>query len=790
MVVLTKCYCITRFEALLPGDRSQVPLNSRPEAVDRSRSRHRGLKFKVTKRYASPFKAGSFLFPVHILPMPTLHTSKPNYYGKGSVEITTSPLEGESPVRRCALSSAELTKQPFEGIDTVYDVLKYASKTHGTRKALGWRDVVAIHDEEKEVVKNVGGKEVKEKKVWKYFELSDYKYISFIELEATVTDLAHGLVALGVDEGKVFNIYAQTSPNWQLLAHACSSISTTVATAYDTLGESGLTHSLNEPDCVGLFTNAELLPTLSNVLADTPTVKYVVYDGEPKQDLLDKISGIREGIKVISVDQLKQLGKEHASEDISARLPKPSTLMCIMYTSGSTGPPKGVMITHSNLVASIGAVYMLLGHHLTYEDTYLAYLPLAHVLEYIVELIILFVGMTTGYGRVKTLTSASVRKCLGDLEAFKPSIMVGVPAVWETIRKGIIAKVNGSGALRKSVFNGAMSVKEKGVPVLARVADEVVLKNVRKATGGRLRITLSGGAALSQETQKFLDTALVMILQGYGMTESCGMCAILPPELMRYASVGLPVPSVEIKLLDVKEAGYIANPSEEERKKGRLPQGEVCIRGPSVTKGYYKRPDLNEDPTIFTEDGWLRTGDVGQWNLDGTLSLVDRVKNLVKLQGGEYIALERLESTYKSCNYVANICVYASQDAKQPIAVVIPHEVNLRHGLEKDSGIDASKSLADLCHDPKVAQVVLKECNAIGKKNGFKPMEILQGRGGVGRGTNIPVVAFHGRSAFAVILTPEEWTPENGLVTAAQKIQRAKIKEVFADEIKNAYKDG
>lgn len=115
--------------------------------------------------------------------------------------------------------------------------------------------------------------------------------------------------------------------------------------------------------------------------------------------------------------------------------------MCIMYTSGSTGPPKGVMITHSNLVASIGAAYMLLGHHLTYEDTYLAYLPLAHVLEYIVKLIILFVGMTTGYGRVKTLTSASVQKCLGDLEAFKPSIMVSVPAVRETIWKAAVTYV-------------------------------------------------------------------------------------------------------------------------------------------------------------------------------------------------------------------------------------------------------------------------------------------------------------------------------------------------------------
>jgi long-chain acyl-CoA synthetase len=680
---------------------------------------------------------------------------KASYYGKGSVEVPGENDSGHGQIRRLAITSDKLISSPQDGIETTADIIDYAARTHGTRDAIGWRDVVRMVEEEKEVSKFVDGKEVKEKKLWKYFQLSDYKYLNYVQLQEAANEIARGLLSLGITKEDVINVYAATSVNWQLMSHGCATISTPIATAYDTLGESGLTHSLNEPSCAGVFTNADLLQTVLNVLPKTPTIKHIIYDGEAKPEVLDKIRAAREGINVFSLDELRKKGRDHPEEALKERRPTKDTLVCIMYTSGSTGAPKGVCITNANLIASVGAIKALLGHHITTEDSYIAYLPLAHILEYIVELYMIYAGTLTGYGRVKTLTDQSVRNCLGDLRAFKPTIMTGVPAVWETIRKGILSKIHGSGAVRKSVFNGAYSVKKSGVPGLAQIADTTIMSSVRAATGGRLKVALSGGAALSKETQEFLSIALVTMIQGYGMTESCGMCAIQPPEITKFGAVGFPVPSIEIKFLDVPEAGYLSS--------NDPPQGEVCIRGNSVIKEYYKRPDLNSDESIFTKDGWLRTGDVGQWNPDGTLTLIDRIKNLVKLSGGEYIALEHLESVYKSCNLVANLCVHATPDAVKPLAIVIPHEQHLRAALPENL---SSLSLSDLVKEKQVNDMILKECNAVGKKNAFKPLELLQ----------------------AVILTDEEWTPENGMVTAAQKIQRKKVAEKFDDEIKEIYK--
>ncbi|SPO46817.1 related to long-chain-fatty-acid-CoA ligase [Moesziomyces antarcticus] len=662
-----------------------------------------------------------------------------------SVEIDTPANKGETKIRRSYRAPDKLLERPAEGINTMADVFLHARNRFPNRPIMGWRDVVRMHDEQKEVTKKVEGKEVKETKTWQYYELSNYKYLTYNEFEERIQHASSGLVNLGLSKDTRFNIYAATAINWQNMAHACFRQSIPFCTAYETLGEEGLQHSLSEPDVVGVFTNAELLPTLANVIEDAPTVKYVIYDGKPGDKELNKVRDVlagREG-KLLTIEELWQEGKANPAE---GHLPTRDDVACIMYTSGSTGAPKGVVLTHGNLVASIAAVELHVGDLLRPDDTFLAYLPLAHILEFIVECTMIYVGVTMGYGKVKTLTQASVRQCDGDIKAFKPSIMIGVPAVWELIRKGILSKVNAGGALKKNLFNGALTIKKNKVPLLTSVVDSVVFKAVKEQTGGRLRIALSGGAALSKETQEFLNNALVLLLQGYGLTESCGMTAILTPEFYSYGPSGGTVPAIEVKLRDVPDAGYFST--------NNPPQGEVLIRGPAVTKGYFKRDDVNKESF---EDGWFLTGDVGQWNPNGTLSIIDRKKNLVKLSGGEYIAIERLESVYKASNLVSNICVHANSDAKQPMAIIFPREDNLVQAAQR-AGV--SGELEELCANRQVAKIVMEDVNGVGKKAGFKNLEMLQ----------------------TVLLVPEELA-----MTAAQKLSRKDIIKKYEDQIKKVY---
>lgn len=372
----------------------------------------------------------------------------------------------------------------------------------------------------------------------------------------------------------------------------------------------------------------------------------------------------------------------------------------------------------------------VVGPYLGPRDVLLTYLPQAHILEFVFENLCLYWGGAMGYGSPKTLSDTSVRNCKGDIRELQPTILVGVPMVWETVKKGIMGNLNKSSGLIKSIFWGGMAAKNfllsTGLPG-AGVLDSIVFKKLKEATGGRLRITLNGGGPISRDTQRFLSMTVCPMINGYGLTETAAMGGLNDPEAWNNDAIGEIPSCIEIKLVDFEDAGYFtaSNP----------PRGEIWIRGESVADGYYANEE--ETKAAFTSDGWFMTGDIGEFDKHGHIKVIDRKKNLVKSLNGEYIALEKLESIYRSSSVVANICIYAAQDQAKPIAIILPAEPAL-HKMAKNNGIDGD-SLGTLVHDQKLQSAVLKDMQNIGRSAGLQPFEIIQG----------------------VVLSDEEWTPQN-----------------------------
>ena len=501
-----------------------------------------------------------------------------------------------------------------------------------------------------------------------------------------------------------------------------------IVTAYDTLGEQGLEHSMQQTHAKAIFLDPHLVKTLINPLKTAKDIQYVVYNslGDVKQADIDALKSAHSHLTVISFDELQQLGTDNPVDPVP---PKRDDLCCIMYTSGSTGAPKGVLLKHRNVVAAIAGVNAIVGPYIGPGDGLIAYLPLAHILEYVFETACLYWGGTMGYGNPRTLSDTSVRNCKGDIREFKPTIMVGVPAVWESVKKGIIAKVNASSIVKQQLFWGAMRAKSMmmttGLPG-AGVLDSVVFSAIKEATGGRMRICMNGGGPVAKDTQRFISLAITPMIIGYGLSETSAMGALMDPAAWTDEALGEPPASVEVKLVDYGDAGYYST--------NNPPQGEIWVRGEPVTEGYLDLPKENEEAF---EDGWFKTGDVGQFDAKGNLQIIDRKKNLVKTQNGEYIALEKLESVYRSVGMVANLCVHAAQDKSKPIAIIVPAEPALKklasqHGIKGDS-------VEELAHNKKMNDVVLAELQKGGKAGGLNGIEIIEG----------------------VVLADEEWTPQN-----------------------------
>lgn len=363
-----------------------------------------------------------------------------------------------------------------------------------------------------------------------------------------------------------------------------------------------------------------------------------------------------------------------------------------------------------------------------------------------------------GYGNPRTLAEASMRHCKGDIQELKPSLLIGIPAVWESIKKGVIANVDRGGWAVKTLFWSAFYAKRFLLAYRlpgAAFLDSVVFHRVKEATGGRLKFCLNGAAPIAKHTQEFISLAITPMINGYGMTETAAMGAVCDPLAWTMDACG-DIPScIEIKLVDFPDAGYFTNVTPQ--------QGEIWIRGNSVMEGYFQNE--TETAEAMSADGWFKTGDIGEWDQDGHLKIIDRKKNLVKTLNGEYIALEKLESTYRSATIVANICVYASIDHTKPIAIIVPAEPALK-ALAASIGVEGH-GIGDLVHNKRIQNEVLKQLQQVAKREGLANIEVVEG----------------------VVVADEEWTAQNGLVTATSKLNRRAIFERYKEDIAVAYGD-
>ncbi|KAL9608118.1 MAG: hypothetical protein Q9167_007025 [Letrouitia subvulpina] len=466
-------------------------------------------------------------------PLPTVYEPGP-YTVPAS---NSSPGPNETVPRRSCCAKDSLILQPSPSIRTVYDILRHSAQKYNTSPALGSRKLIRTYDEvSKGTQQHAEGKAETVEKTWTYYEMGPYHFLTFKEYEEIALKCGSGLRKLGMEKGDRLHLFAGTTPCWLAMAHGAASQSLPIVTAYDTLGETGLQHSLCQTHAKTIFTEPLLLPSLINPLKAAMDIQYVIYnDTDGAKVLPENVEKLKEShprLTVLSFSKLQAIGNGNPYEPVP---PDADDLCCIMYTSGSTGAPKGVLLKHKNVVAAVAGADAIVGKYIGPTDRLLAYLPLAHIFEFMFENASLFWGCTMGYGSPKTLSDRFVRSCAGDIREFRPTVMVGVPSVWETVKKGILSQISSSNVVARGLFWAALALKEKlldaGLHAGVDWVDWLVFSKIKAATGGKLRICMNGGGPVAKGTQRFISTVVTPMIGGYGLTETCGFVSLPAPAL-------------------------------------------------------------------------------------------------------------------------------------------------------------------------------------------------------------------------------------------------------------------
>jgi len=670
-----------------------------------------------------------------------------------SDRVKAQPTEEGNPASgwRHVESTKELLSNVYDGCETLGEIWDKTVEEYDDQPSMGTRQLLK-------------GEEIqKNGKTFLQLTFGSYIFDNFTEVDDRVSSIIAWFSSVEVKKGDHVVIFAETRAEWMQTAIACFKYGLPVITVYATLGEEAVTYALKECDGKVIFTSRNLLKKVAKALEHCPETHTVVYYEE-----LHRIDGDDGHAKPANDDVFTNMGKKLESfeslldYDLEPSMiqekPKPNDLAMIMYTSGTTGNPKGVMLSHKNIIAAISGQGKIL--QVRPGDRFIGYLPLAHILEVCAELVVLNKGACIGYSSAQTLFDRAPkikRGTKGDCAELKPTLIACVPAVMDRIFKAVTEEVKNMNPVLRELFRICYERKraryEEGYSSL--IMNKLTFNRIGKLLGGNLRFVLSGGAPLNAETQRFINICFCCpVVQGYGLTETCGGATLGDAYDLTTGSVGPPLRCCEIKLREWSDAGYSPH--------NDSPQGEVLIHGDNVGIGYFKNEAKTAEEFIKIDNKrYFATGDIGEFREDGSLKIIDRKKDLIKLSHGEYISLGKVETTLMTHPIVDNIAVYGDSQKDFLIGLVVPNKKNLEK-LAKENGV--SGSWEELCKNEELTEALTKDLSSSvsGKLN---KVEIPR----------------------KLILCHEPWSPVNGFLTEALKLKRKNIEKAFEKEIKKAY---
>lgn len=669
-----------------------------------------------------------------------------------------APASGDSgDIRRDCRYKEELKASAYPDVHTIYDAFRRGARVSGERNCMGYRPVKSVEVKEGKEVVTVGP-----------FEWMSYKTI-LAKVDAIGSGLA-GLNLLPANElgNRLVGIYGKNRWEWAVAQHAIFSQGAASVPLYDTLGESAAAYiigqaglgtvfcSKNEtPKVISCKTkNGELLTNLLNIVQ--------FEDVTPQQQAAAEAAGLT----IRSFAEVEAAGKANPLPNAP---PRPEDIAVICYTSGTTGNPKGAVLSHRNMVADCSAaIWAELG--ITQEDIHLSYLPLAHVFEQLVENALFMQGAAIGFYQGDTL------KIMEDLKELRPTLFPSVPRLFNRIYDKITAKAQEAGGMKTSLFNRALEAKKyylaKDGSLTHGLWDRIVFKKAAVNAGlDRCRLMVTGSAPLAAHVMEFMRCVFsVRMVEGYGQTE-CGGAATVTSVFDQGSKghVGTPLACNEVKLVDVADMGYLHTDTlhGQEIVDGVIKnpgiacvgRGEVCYRGINIFSGYYK--DAEKTAEALDADGWLHSGDIGLWDSHGNLRIIDRKKNIFKLSQGEYVAAEKIENAYLKAPLVQQVFVYGDSLHSMLVAIVVPDPDALKRLPQWEEGKSTVQSMVA---DPAVKQAIKDEMTKIGKGANLQGFECVKD----------------------LFLEADAWTPED-ILTPTFKLKRNDAKHRYQAQIDTMY---